>query len=124
MENDEQGASRKAAHSYVGPRSDGKEESFIVAKADLEVAMGPMAMALAKSQVSFPRPSNVHSGLSAKDAKAFAEGVTLVDQDGKEIVTNHAELEAARDFLKTKTVNGRVSRAAGSMQTLSAGACR
>ena len=115
MDDDEQGASRKAALKYAGPRSDGKEESFIEAKAELENAMGPMAMALARSDVSFPRPSNVHSGLSVKDAIAFVNGVTLTDQDGNEIVTNHAELAAARDFLKTKTVNGDVTRAAGSM---------
>ena len=76
MDDDEQGASRKAALRYDGPRSDGKEESFIEAKADIGNAMGPMAMALSRSQVGFPRPSNVHSGLSVKDARAFVDGVT------------------------------------------------
>ena len=115
MDDDEQGASRKAALRYTGPRSGGKEESFIEAKQQLENALGSMAMALLRNQVSFPRDSDVHSGLSVNDARAFVDGVTLIDQDGNEIVANHAELEAAREFLKTKTVNGDVTRAAGSM---------
>ena len=101
MDDDEQGASRKAALKYTGPRSDGKEGSCIEAKQQLENALGSMAMALLRNQVSFPRNSNVHSGLSVNDARAFVDGVTLMDQDGNEIVANHAELEAARDFLKT-----------------------
>jgi hypothetical protein len=54
MDDDEQGASRKAALKYAGPRSDGKEESFIEVKAELENAMGLMAMALARDDVSCP----------------------------------------------------------------------
>ena len=115
MDDAEQGASRKAALRYDGPRSDGKEESFIEARQKIDNALGSMAMALLGSQVGFPRPSNVHSGLSVNDAKAFVNGVNFIDKDGNEIVANHAELEAARDFLKTKTVNGDITRAAGSM---------
>ena len=118
MDDDEQGASRKAALKYAGPRSDGKEESFIEAKAELEDAMGLMAMALIRDDVSHPRPSNRHSGLSVKDAIAFVNGVTLTDQEGHEIVTNQDELAAARNFLKTKTVNGNVTRATGSMHDI------
>ena len=118
MDDDEQGASRKAALKYAGPRSDGKEESFIEVKAELENAMGLMAMALARDDVSHPRPSNRHSGLSVKDAIAFVNGVTLTDQEGHEIVTNQDELAAARNFLKTKTVNGNVTRATGSMHDI------
>ena len=64
--------------------SDGKAESFIEAKQQLENAMGPMAMALVRDQVKIPRDSITHSGLSVNDAKAFIDGVTLMDKDGNE----------------------------------------